>query len=81
MVRIPDFHCHSLSSVPGWGTEMLQAVCHSQKQTNKQKIDREMNEQCSKEGHKNMAKKQIKRHLILPIIRKIKTTEVLLHTH
>ena len=44
-------------------------------------MDLKINEQCSKEGHKNMAKKQIKRYLILPIIRKIKTTEVLLHTH
>ena len=35
MVRIPGFHCCGPGSVPGQGTEIPQAVEHSQK-TNKQ---------------------------------------------
>ena len=31
MVRIPSDHCHGPNSVPGWGTEILQAVQHSEK--------------------------------------------------
>ena len=31
MVRIPGDHCHGPNSVPGWGTEILQAVQHSEK--------------------------------------------------
>ena len=42
MVRIPGFHCCGLGSVPGWGTEMLQAAWCGQKnkykQTNKFKV-------------------------------------------
>ena len=30
-VRIPGIHCQSAGSVPGWGTEILQAVQHSWK--------------------------------------------------
>ena len=26
VVRIPGFHCHGPGSVPGWGTEIPQAV-------------------------------------------------------
>ena len=46
VVRIPGFHCCGLGSIPGWGTEILQAMWGGQKtkqnktkQTNKQKID------------------------------------------
>ena len=35
VVRILGFHCCSLGSVPGERTEILQAMWHSQKQTNK----------------------------------------------
>ena len=31
VVRIPGFHCHDPGSIPGWGTEILQAVRCSQK--------------------------------------------------
>ena len=30
MVRIPGFHCHGSGSIPGWGTEILQAAQHGQ---------------------------------------------------
>ena len=29
VVRILGFHCHGPGSIPGWGTEILQAVQHS----------------------------------------------------
>ena len=31
MVRIPGFHCCGLDSVPGWGTEIPQAMWCGQK--------------------------------------------------
>ena len=38
MVRIPGFHCCGPGSIPGQGTEIPQAMEHSQKkQTNKKK--------------------------------------------
>ena len=30
-VRIPGFHCSGLGSVPGWGTEIQQAMWHNKK--------------------------------------------------
>ena len=38
MVRIPGFHCCGLGSVPGWGTEILQAVQCGQKKKKKKKV-------------------------------------------
>ena len=35
VVRIPGFHCHGLGSVPGRGTEILQAAWHGQKKKKK----------------------------------------------
>ena len=35
MVRISGFCCRGPGSGPGWATEILQAVLHGQKQTNK----------------------------------------------
>ena len=31
VLRILGFHCHGLGSIPGWGTEILQAVWCGQK--------------------------------------------------
>ena len=35
MIRIPGFHCHGLGSVLGPGTEIPQAMWHSQKKKKK----------------------------------------------
>ena len=35
MVRILGFHCRGLGSIPGGGTEILQATGHSQKKKKK----------------------------------------------
>ena len=37
VVRIPGIHCQGPGSVPGWGTEILQAVQHSWKKKKKKK--------------------------------------------
>ena len=34
MVRIPGFHCCGPGSIPGWGTEVLQAAQRGQKKKN-----------------------------------------------
>ena len=31
VLRIPDFHCHGLGSMLGWGTKILQVAQHGQK--------------------------------------------------
>ena len=31
MVKTPDFHGRGVGSIPGWGTKILHAVWHSQK--------------------------------------------------
>ena len=37
MVRILGFHSHGLSSIPGQGSEILQAVQHGQKKKEKKR--------------------------------------------
>ena len=38
MVRIPVFHYHGPGSIPGWGTEILQATqCRQKKKKKKRK--------------------------------------------
>ena len=38
MVRIPVFHYHGPGSIPGWGTEILQATqCRQKKKKKKEK--------------------------------------------
>ena len=36
-VRIPDFHCHGLGSIPGRGTKILQAAQRGQKKKKKKR--------------------------------------------
>ena len=36
-LRIPGIHCQGAASVPGWGTEILQAIQRSWKKNKKQK--------------------------------------------
>ena len=36
VVRIPDFHCCGVGSIPGWGTEIPQAARRGQKKKKKQ---------------------------------------------
>ena len=38
VVRILGFHCHGPGSVPGWGAEILQAMCCDLKKKKKKKI-------------------------------------------
>ena len=38
MVRFQRFHCQDLGSVPGWGTEILQAAQHGQKEKRKKRM-------------------------------------------
>ena len=37
VVRIPDFHCCGPGSIPGWGTEIPQAMQHGQKRKKKKR--------------------------------------------
>ena len=36
VVRTWYFHCHGLGSIPGWGTKILQAMQHGQKEKEKE---------------------------------------------
>ena len=45
VVRTLGFHCCGLGSIPGWGTEILQAEAKTNKQTNKKQGKAPMNVQ------------------------------------
>ena len=42
VVRIKHFHCCGLESIPGWGTEIMQATWCSQKKKKEREREREI---------------------------------------
>ena len=48
MVRVLGFHCCGPGSVPGQGTEILQAAQHSQKKKKKKKKKKTTGDVCCK---------------------------------